>query len=80
MESEIIKVLTNKLDGYLCAMSDLNDVHGGMRHGFSADSVELNNDDIYQSIRSYLKNDEAEIKEIDLKEELIIIERYILNN
>ena len=80
MESEIIKDIMNKLDGYLCAMSDLNDVQEGMRHSFSAETIEHENDDVYKSIRDYLEDENAQIREIDLNEELYIIERYILNN
>ena len=73
-------VLVSQLDGYLQAVRDMNDDHSGKRYFFWADLLSFNKENTATIIKKYLKCKCVKINEIGLKEELEIIESYILDN
>ncbi len=74
-----VEKYVSELNGYLSAVSHFNDTFG-YRHGFFADLIYLDEKPIFETIREYLEKDSLDLQEIGLKEERIIIEKFIYNN
>jgi hypothetical protein len=75
-----IQTYVGMLHGYLSAMRDMNDNHSSTRYWFSAQLVSIGDGTVNSSIEKNCGNSKIEILEIDLKNELEIIESYILRN
>ena len=69
----------SELNGYLSAVSHLNDAIG-FRHGFYADIIYLDNRSIHDAVEEYTNITQIELKELNLRDELRIIKKYIFNN
>jgi hypothetical protein len=75
-----IAYIVSQLSGYLQAVRDLNDDQSGDRYWYWADMLYIKGRKIDQVIRAYLKTQEVELRSINLREELAIIEKYVSAN
>ena len=66
MSKSNIKITVAQLDGYLQALRDLNDDHSQRRYWFSADLLSVKNKKVTKIIKTYLKQEDISIKEIEL--------------